>query len=596
MHQRSAVPAAAQQRLGDMDDNKQKECNMDTQVMHLGPRGWQQGVRLTALTLLLTLSASVLAATADSPFELDANPQDDVPVANSDDWATPPSSGGSTKFTGIIQDTAPKSIHGGGDKDILDIDKWGWGDGSVPDKDDLTHAYAAAYNENNDLLLYFGADRIANAGDAFMGFWFFKQKVTALPNGKFSGKHTAGDTLVLINFPQASNAVPYLAVVTWDPTCSKAASNSPQPGQCAAANLRLKLQGSGANDIVCANQGGANLACALTNTGNVPVPASTLANGVSGLWSDYTPKSGTKGIFPFESFFEGGINLSQIVGGSDGCFSSFMAETRSSSSFTAALKDFVLDNFELCKVDITKTCTSGDLNGAETGFTFNFEGTVTNGGFGTIYNVVVTDDNGTPADTSDDFVVDTFDSIAKGSSENYTGSFDSTGNAPTNGIKVKAASSNGGLQSITASTTAACPRVERSPGISVTKACNTKVIDAGSQLVVRVDYSGQVCNTTGVGGVPPLNLSGVTVTDDHGTPANTADDFVHTIGTLVAADCKDYSGSYTPASAGSENPGSISFSDTVTATGTAPLGFGSDTDTATATCPLCPTCPNCPTP
>lgn len=576
-----------------MDNNKQKECNMDTRAIHLWLRCWQHG--LTALALLLALCAPALAATAESPFELDANPQDDNPALNSDDWATPPDSGAATKFTGIIQDTAPRTIFEGGNKDILDIDKWSWKDGSVPDKDDLTHAYAAAYNEDNDLLLYFGADRISNVGDAFMGFWFFKQKVTALPNGGFSGKHTVGDTLVLINFPQASNAVPYLAVVTWDPTCSKATNNNPQPGQCAAANLRLKLQGSGANDVVCANQGGANLACALTNTGNVPVPANTLANGVSGLWSDYTPKSGTQGTFPFESFFEGGINLSQIVGGSDGCFSSFMAETRSSSSFTAALKDFVLDNFELCKVEITKVCTGGDINGDDTGFTYSFEGTVTNAGFGTIYDVVVTDDNGTPADTSDDFVVATFDSIAKGGSEDYSGSFGSAGNGPTNGVSVKAASSDGGTLSITASAAATCPVVQREPGISVTKACSTKVIDAGSQLVLRVDYSGEVCNTTGVGDPnspdykPPLNLSGVTVTDD---PSGN----VHNIGTLNAADCKDYSGSYTPSSAGSEEPGAISFSDTVTATGTAPLGFGSDTDTATATCPLCPTCPDCPTP
>lgn len=564
---------------------------MDTRAMNLWPRCWQHGLKFMALLLVLCAPALTMAATAESPFELDANPQDniDTGAVMSDDWDTPPDSGGATKFTGIIQDTAPRTIFGGGDKDILDIDKWSWKDGSVPDKDDLTHAYAAAYNENSDLLLYFGADRIANAGDAFMGFWFFKQKVTALPNGSFSGKHTVGDTLVLINFPQASNAFPYLAVVTWDPTCSKAANNSPQPGQCAATNLRLRLQGSGANDVVCANQGGANLACALTNTGNVPVPASTLANSVSGLWSDYTPKSGTKGTFPFESFFEGGINLSQIVGGSDGCFSSFMAETRSSSSFTAALKDFVLDNFELCKVEITKVCTSGDINSAETGFTFSFEGTVTNEGFGTIHDVVVTDDNGTPADTSDDFVVANFDSIPKGGSENYTGSFDSAGNGPTNGISVKAASSDGGLQSITDATTAACPTVDREPGIRVTKACSTKVVDTGDQLVVRVEYSGQVCNTTGVGGVPPLSLNNVTVTDD---PSGN----VHNIGTLAAADCKDYSGSYTPASAGSESPGSIAFSDTVTATGTAPLGFGSDTDSATATCPLCPTCPDCPTP
>lgn len=576
-----------------MDNNKQKECNMDTRLMHLWPRCWRQGLGLTALTLLLALSAPALAATADSPFELDANPQDDVPVANSDDWATPPDSGGSTKFTGIVQDTAPRTIHGGGDKDILDIDKWGWGDGSVPDKDDLTHAYAAAYNENNDLLLYFGADRLANAGDAFMGFWFFKQKITALPNGKFSGKHTLGDTLVLINFPQASNASPYLAVVTWDPTCSKAANNNPQPGQCAAANLRLKLQGSGANDVVCANQGGANLACALTNTGNVPVPASTLANGVSGLWSDYTPKSGTKGTFPFESFFEGGINVSQIVGGSDGCFSSFMAETRSSSSFTAALKDFVLDNFELCKVDITKTCTSGDLNEAETGFTFNFEGTVTNGGFGAIYDVVVTDDNGTPANTSDDFVVATFDSIAKGDSENYTGSFDSAGNGPTNGISVKAASSDGGLQSITASTTAACPTVVKTPGIDVTKSCETRVVLDANKLIVRVDFKGDVCNTTGKDGIPPVGLHNVVLTDQvgNGTPVT-----IKTISTLAANTCQSYSGSYVPSSAGSTLPSDISFSDIVKATGEPPeiLGMDPVEDTATATCPLCPACPNCP--
>jgi len=562
---------------------------MDTRATQLWPRCWQHG--LLALGLLLALCGPALAATAESPFELDANPQDDNPALNSDDWATPPDSGAATKFTGIIQDTAPKTIFGGGDKDILDIDKWSWKDGSVPDKDDLTHAYAAAYNENSDLLLYFGADRLSNVGDAFMGFWFFKQKVTALPNGKFSGMHTVGDTLVLINFPQASNAVPYLAVVTWDPTCSKATNNDPQPGQCAATNLRLKLQGSGANDVVCASQGGTTLACALTNTGNVPVPPNSLANGVSGLWSDYTPKSGTQGTFPFESFFEGGINLSQIVGSSDGCFSSFMAETRSSSSFTAALKDFVLDNFELCKVSITKTCTDGDLNGAETGFTYNFNGTVSNDGFGAIFDVVVTDDNGTPADTNDDFVVATFDSIPKGGSENYSGSFDSVGNAPTNGVSVKAASSDGGQQTITDSTTADCPTVVKTPGIDVTKSCETKIITDSNQLVVRVDFSGEVCNTTNVG------LHDVVVTDEVQDGSNSSTT-VKQISSLPANTCESYSGSYFPSAAGSINPGEISFSDVVTATGKPPAVLGLDpvSDTATATCPLCPSCPDCPTP
>ena len=180
---------------------------MDTRATQLWPRCWQHG--LLALGLLLALCGPALAATAESPFELDANPQDDNPALNSDDWATPPDSGAATKFTGIIQDTAPKTIFGGGDKDILDVDKWSWKDGSVPDKDDLTHAYAAAYNENSDLLLYFGADRLSNVGDAFMGFWFFKQKVQAMPDGSFSGHHVAGDTLVLVDYPQGANAVPY---------------------------------------------------------------------------------------------------------------------------------------------------------------------------------------------------------------------------------------------------------------------------------------------------------------------------------------------------------------------------------------------------
>ncbi|MCV5927546.1 hypothetical protein OFO11_37180, partial [Escherichia coli] len=66
--------------------------------------------------------------------------------------------------------------------------------------------------------------------------------------------------------------------------------------------------------------------------------------------------------FPYESFYEGGVNLTQLLGGIDGtasCFSSFMAETRSSASFTAALKDFVLGQFQLCGMELVKTCPTG---------------------------------------------------------------------------------------------------------------------------------------------------------------------------------------------------------------------------------------------
>ena len=38
------------------------------------------------------------------------------------------------------------------------------------------------------------------------------------------------------------------------------------------------------------------------------------------------------------------------------CFSSFLAETRSSSSITAQLKDFAEGSFQLCRIDVTKNC------------------------------------------------------------------------------------------------------------------------------------------------------------------------------------------------------------------------------------------------
>lgn len=537
---------------------------------------------LFALTLLLGMAPHAYAGVNNNGlFELDANPQDDTTVPG-DDWATPPDAGGALKFSGILSDAAPKSIFDGGKKDIQDVSQWSWKDGSVPDKDDLTNAYAAAYTDNGDLVLYFGADRFSNVGDAFMGFWFFKQKVGAQPSGAFSGHHTVGDTLVLVDFPQGSNAVPYIAVVTWDPTCSKAASNTPLPGQCAATNLRLKSEGSGVSGAVCGG-GGADLACAITNHGNVDAP-----------WG-YMPKAGTPGVFPYESFFEGGINISKLVGGNDNCFSSFMAETRSSSSFTASLKDFVLGDFELCGVAITKNCSSGAVNNSETGFVYTFDGTVTNTGFGTLYDVKIVDDNGTPGDTSDDFTIN-LDPIAKGAVANYNGTFSSSLNPPTNGVMVTAASTAGGAATITDTATALCPGVNRDPAINVSKACSTKVMAENGLLTLKVDYAGQVCNGTGgSSGLAPITLKNVFVQDDAGTPFDFTDDPAPiSIGTLLADECKPYSGSYTPASANSTTPSEISFSDSVTATGVAVLNFGAVEDSATATCRLCPTCPTCP--
>ncbi len=93
------------------------------------------------------------------------------------DWSTV-SSGSRFIFTGVLTDPAPQSIYTtGGSKDTNDISKWRHRDGSVPDKDDLTHAHAFGKQYGDDLYVYFGTDRFSNDGDAAIGFWFFQDDV-----------------------------------------------------------------------------------------------------------------------------------------------------------------------------------------------------------------------------------------------------------------------------------------------------------------------------------------------------------------------------------------------------------------------------------
>ena len=69
----------------------------------------------------------------------------------------------------------------------------------------------------------------------------------------------------------------------------------------------------------------------------------------------YTPSQGAAGSIPPGGFVEGGIDLSDPSLNLAGCFRSFMAETRSSPSVDATLKDFVLGNFEACDTTLTTT-------------------------------------------------------------------------------------------------------------------------------------------------------------------------------------------------------------------------------------------------
>ncbi|MGR5205945.1 hypothetical protein [Vibrio sp. PNB22_4_1] len=190
------------------------------------------------------IGSSAFATPTDGVFELEpnANAVDDSGVGAPDDWGTPPLAGSAQVFSFEDDTATPDTIFTGGKKDIQDIPQLGWKTGSVLDKGDIHHAYAAAYIINNELILTFGANRFGNSGDAFLGFWFYQDSVGTNPDGTFSGEHVAGDLLIQVNYLQSANAGPEILVLEWDTTCNKAASNNPQDGQCAAANLRLKIR------------------------------------------------------------------------------------------------------------------------------------------------------------------------------------------------------------------------------------------------------------------------------------------------------------------------------------------------------------------
>ena len=263
------------------------------------------------------VASELMRSFYSSAFELDGNAKKSTAL---DDWDS--LSSNSTAFTEIVKDDGKVTIFtGGNSKDTLDIDNWRHTTGSVPDKNNITNAYAAAYGD----VIYFGADRFATSGDAFLGFWFFQEAVVAAQNtGKFTGKHVQGDLLVLVNFQQGGS-VPVIQVLEWHEE---------------APNLRVLFEDNAAK---CEPTDEDQQVCAITNDMVIDSP-----------WA-YAPKSGPADKFAPGAFFEGGINLAEMFKDRPNlpCFASFMAETRASTSVTATLKDFVIRSFQQCEAGMT---------------------------------------------------------------------------------------------------------------------------------------------------------------------------------------------------------------------------------------------------
>lgn len=328
---------------------------------------------LTSTALLIPPPVGAVHDDPGTPFQLDGNPSQSIGGYGAslldDDWDVvmgfgdlpyPPTrlfsgaleSEGETFVDDTLTNAAGNELTAfiKSNKDTDDTDTWDWSASAIsPPKNDITNAYAKAYRTDIDgnaatpdhLIVYFGADRYADDGDAAMGFWFFRNAVGPGPNNRFAGKHAIGDVLIQIDYRGAGDNE--IEVFKWVGTGGNAGGGKLQ---------RLALGSSNnAAAVICtaANAGvPADAACVTTNTIALDSP-----------WA-YVPKgqdSVGPNRFPPRVFMEGGFDVTALVG--NVCFSGYLAETRSSHSETAELKDFAFGDFDLCSIDVEKACVAG---------------------------------------------------------------------------------------------------------------------------------------------------------------------------------------------------------------------------------------------
>jgi hypothetical protein len=319
----------------------------------LKKRTWRVAVAGAAALLVMTVGIPMALAVHDTgAFELDGNAVNSP--APGDDWdnvchqvtgtdcSTTSNTTGATAVDWVAEPNLNATIFtGGGSKDPQDINNWAWKDGAggLPDKDNLLHSFAARYTTSAGEVLFFGSDRLDNSGDAQQGFWFFQNSIALGSNSVgggtgFTGVHKEGDLLVVTDFSNGGTTST-ITVYAWDPTCKKTTGST--VGTCGDANLRIKATSTSAN---CGSASANDSFCGIVNP----------TNGTTAPWP-YTDKSGNSTYLQGE-FFEGGVNLTAL-GLGDRCFASVGSETRSSTSTTAVLKDFILGGFGKCGSSVT---------------------------------------------------------------------------------------------------------------------------------------------------------------------------------------------------------------------------------------------------
>ena len=216
----------------------------------------------------------------------------------------------------------------GESKDSRSVSQWQWKYQQPQDKDDIAHAFGASYADadTGHRLLFTGLDRYASNGNTTVGFWFFQEPVAAVAGGTFSGAHTDGDLLLVVDFT-VGGSNPVVGLYRWTGT---------------DANGTLTPQNAPAGSIFVE-----------VNSGPVSVPWSFIDK--DGFTS---PQAG--------EFLRVGVDLTALFGANVPDFVAFLAETRSSQSTTATLSDFAFGS--LISVHTHYTVAPGAYSNTVTAF------------------------------------------------------------------------------------------------------------------------------------------------------------------------------------------------------------------------------------
>lgn len=304
-------------------------------------------VAIAASAAGLLLGSAMLAGATPSfavhdtgRFELDGN------IANSGDatfdWAdlfnadgtrkvVPDPAAGPVLASAFAVDTATPdaSYFATSDSDLDAVSDWQCGSKNNPqNKTDLQNAYAALLripadakdNAGSDVV-YLGSERDSNDGDAYAGFWLLQDEQVGCTDGNFTGHHRDGDLLIRSDYTNGGGAQT-VQVYRWT-------------GDDATGSPVLVVDGN-----LCGGPD-SDETCGIANS-----------SAVSSPWAPTTHDA--------NEFVEVGLDLGNLPGGGQVCFSRFLAETRASQEITAQLKDFTLGSLDTCPAAPIRTTASGN--------------------------------------------------------------------------------------------------------------------------------------------------------------------------------------------------------------------------------------------